>query len=79
MKNLLILIATIATIVALSFCVEHKRPTSSPLKRVRARYMSMYAGHVYLSRVTCVLEVDTMYTIGDTILYSNNHSYVIVK
>ena len=76
MKKFLIILAAIA---ALSSCVEHKRSNSSSLKRVRARYMSMYAGHVYLSRVTCILEVDTMYTIGDTILHGNDHSYVIVK
>jgi hypothetical protein len=78
MKKILILIAAIA---ALSSCVEHTRRTSStPTKKVRVKYLTKYANTVYVGKVTSIIEVDSMYTVGDTILHSSsNMLYVIIK
>jgi hypothetical protein len=76
MKNLLIILAAVA---ALSSCVEHKRSTSSPTKKVRAKLAARLTDNrVVVSRVTSVIEVDSMYQINDTI-YHGNSMYVIVK
>ncbi len=78
MKNLLIILAAVA---ALSSCVEHTRKTSSsPTKKVRAKYLTKYATTTYSSKITTIIEVDSMYTVGDTILHTNsNMLYVIIK
>jgi mannose/fructose/N-acetylgalactosamine-specific phosphotransferase system component IID len=80
MKKILVLIAAIA---ALSSCVEHKRNTSSvinksSLKRVKANLMARVGDRIIVSRITSIIEVDTMYQVNDTLLH-NNSMYVIVK
>jgi uncharacterized membrane protein len=75
MKNILIILAAVA---ALSSCVEHKRPTSSPTKKVRAKLAARLADRVVISRTTSIIEVDTMYQVSDTIHHGNS-MFVIVK
>jgi hypothetical protein len=77
MKKFLILLAAIA---ALSSCVEHTRRTSStPTKKVRAKLAARLTDNrVVVSRITSIIEVDTMYHANDTINYGNS-MYVIVK
>jgi hypothetical protein len=76
MKNLIIILAAVA---ALSSCVEHKRPTSSSsFKKVRAKLAARVGNRVVVSRITSIIEVDTMYQINDTINYGNS-MYIITK
>ena len=76
MKKLFFFLAAVA---ALSSCVEHKRPTNSPLKRVRAKLAARLTNNkVVVSTLTSIIEVDTMYHVNDTINYGNS-MYVIVK
>ncbi len=76
MKNIFIIIAAVA---ALSSCVEHTRRTSSPTKKVRAKLAARLTDNrVVVSRITSIIEVDTMYHANDTINYGNS-MYVIVK
>jgi hypothetical protein len=77
MKKLLVLLAAVA---AMSSCVEHTRRVSSPpTKKVRAKLAARLTDNrVVVSRITSIIEVDSMYQINDTINYGNS-MYVIVK
>ena len=76
MKKFLILLAAVA---ALSSCVEHKRSTSSPTKKVRAKLAARDVDNrVVVSRTISIIEVDTMYHANDTI-HHNNSMFVLVK
>ena len=76
MKKVLVLLAAIA---ALSSCVEHTRRTvSTPTKKVRAKLAARVGNRVVVSRITSIIEVDSMYQINDTINHGNS-MYIITK
>jgi len=80
MKNILIILAAVA---ALSSCEEHKRPTSSVInrssvKKAKANLVVRVGDRIIVSRITSIIEVDTMYQVNDTLLH-NNSMYVLVK
>lgn len=83
MKKLFVLIAACAALVSCSD-VENARKhreekkIAASTKKVRAKYMSYYAGKCVVSRITSVLTVDTIYNVGDTII-QDSQFYVITK
>lgn len=78
MKKFFIILAAVA---ALSSCVEHKRPVSfnkTSVKKAKANLVVRVGDRVIVSRITSIIEVDTMYQVNDTLLH-NNSMYVLVK